>query len=69
LLPPPLSAWTSSRELPVPPRETFRDWWQREGVHDTGSVRAGLAEPASRRTATAEPGASHPGPTESGAAG
>jgi len=32
LLPPPLSAWTASRELPVPPRETFRDWWQRTGA-------------------------------------
>jgi len=31
LLPPPLSAWTTSRELPMPPRETFRDWWHRTG--------------------------------------
>jgi L-lactate dehydrogenase complex protein LldF len=28
-LPPPLSAWTSSRDLPPPPQETFRDWWTR----------------------------------------
>jgi len=28
-LPPPLSAWTSARDLPVPPRETFRQWWSR----------------------------------------
>jgi L-lactate dehydrogenase complex protein LldF len=27
-LPPPLSAWTSARDLPVPPRQTFRDWWR-----------------------------------------
>jgi len=26
-LPPPLSAWTSSRDAPVPPAETFREWW------------------------------------------
>jgi L-lactate dehydrogenase complex protein LldF len=26
-LPPPASAWTRSRELPVPPKQTFRDWW------------------------------------------
>jgi L-lactate dehydrogenase complex protein LldF len=25
-LPPPLSAWTSARELPAPPKETFRQW-------------------------------------------
>jgi L-lactate dehydrogenase complex protein LldF len=26
-LPPPLSGWTASRDLPEPPPETFRDWW------------------------------------------
>jgi L-lactate dehydrogenase complex protein LldF len=28
--PPPLSAWTASRDLPVPPAETFRERWTRE---------------------------------------
>ena len=28
-LPPPLSAWTSSRDLPLPPQETFRETWAR----------------------------------------
>jgi L-lactate dehydrogenase complex protein LldF len=28
-LPPPLSAWTTSRDLPRPPKETFREWWHR----------------------------------------
>jgi L-lactate dehydrogenase complex protein LldF len=26
-LPPPLNGWTASRDLPEPPKETFRDWW------------------------------------------
>ena len=30
-LPPPLSAWTSSRDLPTPPTQTFRDWWTHDG--------------------------------------
>jgi L-lactate dehydrogenase complex protein LldF len=29
-LPPPLSGWSSARDAPVPPRETFRQWWRRE---------------------------------------
>jgi L-lactate dehydrogenase complex protein LldF len=29
-LPPPLSAWTDTRDLPRPPAETFRDQWVRE---------------------------------------
>jgi L-lactate dehydrogenase complex protein LldF len=28
-LPPPLRAWSSSRDAPVPPPETFRQWWRR----------------------------------------
>ncbi len=27
-VPGPLSAWTSSRDLPTPPRQSFRRWWQ-----------------------------------------
>ncbi len=29
-LPPPLAGWTRARDAPVPPRETFRQWWRRE---------------------------------------
>ena len=28
-LPPPLSAWTGTRDVPLPPSQTFRDWWTR----------------------------------------
>ncbi|MQY20887.1 lactate utilization protein B [Nocardia macrotermitis] len=28
VLPPPMSAWTSARDLPAPPKETFRTWWE-----------------------------------------
>jgi L-lactate dehydrogenase complex protein LldF len=32
-LPWPLSAWTAVRDAPLPPRQTFREWWvnEREG--------------------------------------
>ncbi len=29
-LPPPLSRWTESRDAPVPPAQTFREWWRHE---------------------------------------
>ena len=28
--PPPLRRWTTVRDLPEPPRQTFRDWWTQE---------------------------------------
>jgi L-lactate dehydrogenase complex protein LldF len=30
-IPGPGAAWTDARDLPVPPRETFRAWWRRTG--------------------------------------
>jgi len=42
-LPPPLSAWTSARDAPQPPAQTFRDWW-RTGHGDTGHGDTGHGE-------------------------
>jgi L-lactate dehydrogenase complex protein LldF len=45
-LPWPLSGWTDTRDLPVPPAETFREWW----LHERGDARrrAPTAAPATR---------------------
>jgi L-lactate dehydrogenase complex protein LldF len=34
-LPPPLAAWTRARDAPVPPAQTFRQWWR--AVHEKGN--------------------------------
>jgi iron-sulfur cluster protein len=45
-LPWPLSGWTATRDLPGPPRETFRDWWRRERGESESSSSNGEAHTA-----------------------
>jgi L-lactate dehydrogenase complex protein LldF len=31
ILPPPVSTWAAARDVPMPPTQTFRDWWKERG--------------------------------------
>jgi L-lactate dehydrogenase complex protein LldF len=31
ILPPPVSTWAAARDVPMPPKQTFRDWWKERG--------------------------------------
>ena len=35
-LPWPMTPWSSARDTPVPPAETFREWWKRERDNTSG---------------------------------
>ena len=57
-LPPPLSGWTASRDLPLPPPETFRDWWTRtRGRAVTTSAGRPSRDPAAGKTRATAGGA------------
>ncbi len=44
-LPPPLSAWTASRDVPAPPKETFRQWWARRSRVDAAPADGSQVNP------------------------
>ena len=45
-MPAPLNRWTNARDLPAPPRESFRKWWART---DGGRKSSGSPASTSRK--------------------
>ena len=65
-LPWPLSGWTDTRDLPEPPKETFRQWWRRErgGSERAPNPRDLRYPPISRLTSVSSSPAADFGPED-----
>ncbi|MCI9887149.1 iron-sulfur cluster-binding protein [Micrococcales bacterium 31B] len=52
-LPFPGALWTQSRDLPAPPRQTFRNWWKQQ--HGRDGISPGLTQPTEPPEASGTP--------------
>ncbi|MGL4174891.1 MAG: hypothetical protein ACRCSN_02350, partial [Dermatophilaceae bacterium] len=50
-LPFPGSRWTTARDLPVPPRESFTAWWRRRGRSEPAGATGATGDAVERRDA------------------
>ena len=55
-LPPPLSGWTTSRDLPRPPAQTFREWWKERPRSGEDVPRSGRSSEATEPDGAGERG-------------
>ena len=60
-LPWPMSAWTGARDLPAPPKQTFRQWWRRNRAATVTETRAGSSERTMRHARHRQPNPSASG--------
>jgi L-lactate dehydrogenase complex protein LldF len=58
-LPPPLARWTRARDAPVPPQQTFRQWWRSQhGASQDGASPHGASQDGASPHGASQDGAS-----------